>query len=605
MSEISLRIASLREAYLEERLTPAKVMEEIYRRIDAVGDDNPIWIHKTPLAQAIEQARSLKREELESKPLWGIPFAVKDNIDVAGIPTTAGCPAYAYTPAATATTVQRLIAAGAILIGKTNMDQFATGLVGTRSPYGACHSVFSKQHISGGSSSGSGVAVAGGLVSFSLGTDTAGSGRVPAAFNNIVGLKPTRGVLSNTGVVPACRSLDCISIFALDSMDASTVLEAAQGHDPIDPYSRTMKPKGLPWGPQGNAIRVGIPHATQLEFFGDEGAERLFSKLSVHLKSIGCEIVSIDWTPFKDAANLLYSGPWVAERFAAVGKFLEQHPTAGDPTVHKIITGAQGVTAIQAFEGEYRLKELCQQADLVWQEMDVLLLPTTGTTYTLDEVNRNPIALNTNLGYYTNFVNLMDLAAVALPAGFRPNGLPFGATLLSRAFTDHALLGLAQELHRTQELPLGNLEESTERLAPWPLPNAGTVEVAVVGAHLSGQPLNSQLTERGARLARTCRTATDYRLYALANTTPAKPGLIREPGFEGPGLEVEVWTMPTEHFGSFVALIPPPLGIGKLTLEDGSQVSGFICEGAGLDGATDITNHGGWRNWIAAGKPLG
>ena len=604
MSEISLRIGALREAYIEEHLTPGKVIEEIYRRIAAIGDDNPIWISQNPEAQAIQQARALKREELESKPLWGIPFAVKDNIDVAGLPTTAGCPAYAYTPTASATTVQRLLDAGAILIGKTNMDQFATGLVGTRSPYGACHSVFSKHHISGGSSSGSGVAVAGGLVSFSLGTDTAGSGRVPAAFNNIIGLKPTRGALSNTGVVPACRSLDCISIFALDAMDADTVLEAAQGLDPIDPYSRPMKPRGLPWGPQGNAIRVGIPHAAQLEFFGDEGAQRLFAKLAEHLKSIGCEIVGIDWTPFKDAANLLYSGPWVAERFAAVGKFLEQHPTASDPTVRKIITGANGLSAIQAFEGEYRLKELCQQADIVWREIDVLLLPTTGTTYRIDQVNSHPIALNTNLGYYTNFVNLMDLTAVAVPAGLRSNELPFGATLISRAFTDHALFGLSHELHRVQELPLGNLEESTKQLSPWPLPNAGTVEVAVVGAHLSGQPLNSQLTERGARLARTCRTAADYRLYALANTTPAKPGLIREPGFEGPGLEVEIWTMPSEHFGSFVALIPTPLGIGKLTLEDGSLVNGFICESSGIEGATDITKHGGWRKWIAAGKPL-
>lgn len=483
----------------------------------------------------------------------GLKFAIKDNIDYAGVPTTAACPESAYTPEKSAAVVQRLENAGAVAIGKTNLDQFATGLVGVRSPYGACSSIYNSEYISGGSSSGSAVAVATGQVDFSLGTDTAGSGRVPAAFNGIIGVKPTRGVLSNDGVVPACKTLDCVSIFARDLAIAARVLDVAT-EKPLPPPE--------PW--TSGPFRFGV-----IDFVGDDAYAPLYDAAITRLEAAGGTRVAIDYTPFRQAAELLYSGPWVAERYAAVGKWLDQM----HPVVRQIIGGATKYSAVDAFNAIYRLDELRIQAQSEWAKMDVLLLPTAGWIYKIAEVEADPVRLNTNLGYYTNFVNLLDLAALAIPAGFRPDGLPFGVTLIGPAFTDRSLLALASQL---DEVP-----------------------VAVVGAHLTGQPLNSQLTERGAQLIRTCRTAANYRLYALANTTPAKPGLVRDDGFSGPGIEVEVWSMPTRQLGSFVSLIPAPLGIGSVTLEDGTTVKGFICEPAGLSRATEITQLGGWRAFLA------
>ncbi len=496
-------------------------------------------------------------------PLQGLTFAIKDNIDYAGVPTTAGCPAYAYTPKESAAVVHDLEEAGAVALGKTNLDQFATGLVGVRSPYGACSSVFDPAYISGGSSSGSAVAVAKGEVDFSLGTDTAGSGRVPAAFNNIIGLKPSRGLLSLKGVVPACFTLDCVSIFARDLLTARRVLDSVTDPAEEDPQ---------PWAT--SHFLFGIPRASQLEFFGDKEAELLFWESVNRLKNAGGKAVEIDYTPFREAAQLLYSGPWVAERYAAVGEFLESHLDDVHPIVKQIIMGGKNYSAADGFRGMYRLAELKAQAEKEWEKMHLMLLPTTGTIYKISEVEQDPIRLNTNLGYYTNFVNLLDLAALAIPAGFRKSGLPFGVTLVGRSRSDRALMTIANRLDN--------------------------VQVAVVGAHLSGQPLNKQLTQRGARLVKTCKTSSDYRLYALANTTPPKPGLIREDGFEGPGIEVEVWEVPTSEFGSFVALIPPPLGIGSLHLDDGSIVKGFICEPCGVDDATEITHFGGWRRFLSA-----
>jgi allophanate hydrolase len=495
-------------------------------------------------------------------PLKGLVFAIKDNIDYAGVPTTAGCPAYAYTPDRSADVVERLEAAGAVAVGKTNMDQFATGLVGVRSPYGACSSVFNSEYVSGGSSSGSAVAVAKGLADIAFGTDTAGSGRVPAAFNNIIGVKPTKGLLSMRGVVPACLSLDCVSIFTRDLLNARRALEAAA--------SRPLQSaKNLP-----NGFRFGVPKHEQWEFFGDTEAEKLYQAAIDRCVAAGGTAVEFDYVPFLETAKLLYAGPWVAERYAAVGEFIDTHPDETHPVVRDIILGAKRYTAVDTFKAMYRLEELRAATAPVWSEVDVLLLPTTGTIYKIAEVEADPIRLNSNLGYYTNFVNLLDLAALAIPAGFRPNGLPFGVTLMGPANSDLTLLDIASRLDR--------------------------VEVAVVGAHLKGQPLNFQLTERGSTLVRTCKTASNYRLYALANTTPPKPGLVREDGFAGPGIEVEVWSMPSSHFGSFVAAIPGPLGIGSLTLEDDSTVKGFICEPAGLIGAKEITSFGGWRNYRSA-----
>lgn len=586
MSQLNLEIASLRNLYASGKGTPTDVISEVYDRIEQEGE-RPTWISLVPREVALAQAREQKDKDL---PLYGIPFAVKDNIDLQGVPTTAGCPAYKFQPERTAPVVANLINAGAIPIGKTNMDQFATGLVGTRSPYGACQNPFDPRYISGGSSSGSAVSVAQGLVSFSLGTDTAGSGRVPAAFNNLIGLKPTRGLISTSGVVPACKTLDCVSIFARNSNDALQVWQSAKSFDPTDSYSREPKPGegAAPWAM--GSFRFGVPPDSQLEFFGDRQAATLFSE-AAKLEHLGGTRVEIDFSSFRDVAQMLYSGPWVAERFAAVGNFLDQHKKDMDPVVASIIGSATKFTAVDCYKAEYRLRELRRATEAEWTRMDVLLLPTAPTIYTHEQIAADPVKLNSNLGYYTNFVNLLDLAAVAAPAGFRDDGLPFGVSFIGPAFTDEALLALADRYHRQ----LTNVSASVTLNAP-----PGCVAVAVAGAHLTGQPLNGQLTSRGARLLKTTRTLPSYRLYALAGTKPAKPGLAREAGFEGPGIEVEVWAIPENQFGSFVALIPSPLGIGTVALENGESVKGFICEGAGLEGAREITNFGSWRAYLAS-----
>lgn len=547
---------------------------------------HPVWISLVSSDKALARAHEI--ENRLDLPLAGKTFAVKDNIDVAGMPTTAGCPAYAYTPQETATVVRRLENAGAVLIGKTNMDQFATGLVGTRSPYGACSSVFDDRYISGGSSSGSAVAVARGLADFSLGTDTAGSGRVPAAFNNLVGLKPTRGLLSTQGVVPACRSLDCVSIFARSCREAYGVWNIAKAFDPADANSRQPRAGegASPW--MNTTFRFGVPVPSQLEFFGDEEASQIYQAAIRKLQQIGGEIIEIDFSPFHKAAALLYGGPWVAERLAAIRSFIHDHADDTDPTVRSVISGATKYTAADVFEADYRLRELCREAEQQWADIDVLFLPTTGTIYTHEQITADPIHLNTNLGCYTNFVNLMDLAAVAVPAGFRSNGLPFGVSFIGRAFTDEALLTLASRYLGEDGPPIKKPPRC--------------IEIAVVGAHLSGQPLNHQLTARGARLQRTCHTAPEYRLFALRECSPAKPGLVHQPALKGPGIEVEVWSIPQDQFGSFVAEVPPPLTIGTVVLEDGESVKCFLCEPYAIVSAVEITQYGGWRAYLRSLK---
>lgn len=589
---VTLNLASLRDLYRSRLARPSEVIAEIYRRINTASLE-PVWISLVPREVSIARARKLESDSLAAaKPLFGVPFAVKDNIDVAGCKTTAGCPAYAYSPNGNATVVQSLVDAGAIPIGKTNLDQFATGLVGTRSPYGACSSVFDQRYISGGSSAGSAVAVAGNLVSFSLGSDTAGSGRVPAAFNNLVGLKPTRGLLSTVGLVPACRTLDCISIFARTCHDAHTVWQTARGFDPLDPFSRgpAAGEDAAAW--LGGPFRFGVPPPDQLQFFGDEEAAELYRQAVGTLERLGHHKIEIDFAPFRAAADLLYSGPWVAERLAEIRAFLADHSDDMDPTVRKIIAGAERFTAVEAFEGDYRLRELRRATETEWQRMDLMVLPTTGTIYTHQAVAADPIRLNTNLGYYTNFVNLLDLAAVAVPAGFRSNGLPFGISMIGPAWSDEALLAAADAYHRAHAAVLGPPVE----LEPCP---PGCIALAVVGAHLTGQQLNWQLTERGARRIKCCRTARGYRLYALDRTVPPKPGLVRDEAFTGPGIEVEVWAVPEDRFGSFVAAVPPPLGIGSATLDSGEVVKCFICEPYAVVGAAEITRFGGWRNYLS------
>jgi allophanate hydrolase len=574
-----LSISELLRDYATGARTPVGVVESIFGRIETEGLA-PVWISLTCRDEALRRARDIDL----SLPLAGVPFAVKDNIDVAGMATTAGCPSFAYMPACTATVVTRLLDAGAILVGKTNLDQFATGLVGVRSPYGACSSVFDDRYISGGSSSGSALAVANGLCAFALGTDTAGSGRVPAAFNGLVGLKPTRGTLSTAGVVPACRSLDCVSIFTANAGDALAVWAVANGFDDADPYSRAFSPGAgaAPWlnGP----FRFGVPRESDLEFFGDKDTPVLFRRATERLEQIGGIRTDVDLAPFRDSGALLYSGPWVAERYAAVGEFVASRPKDVNPVVADIINAAARYSAVDAYRGVYRLQELKREAAAQWAETDVLLLPTTGTIYTHAEVEADPVALNSNLGYYTNFVNLMDLAAIAIPAGFRKDGLPFGVSIVGPAFSDAALVRLGERF----------LGETTTRVATIP----GCISVAVVGAHLSGQPLNCQLSQRGARLVRSCRTSGCYRLFALPDTVPEKPGLVRDPGRSGRGIELEVWAVPENQFGGFVAAVQPPLAIGNVELETGEWVKGFVCEPAAIAGAIEITTFGGWREYL-------
>lgn len=595
MEHLSFDITTLQQGYAAGAFTPADVIAEVYRRIEAMGE-RPVWITLAGQEQTLASANAAPKG-----PLYGIPFAVKDNIDVSGLPTTCACPEFAYTPVRSATVVERLVAAGAIVIGKTNLDQFATGLVGTRSPYGIPASVFNAEYVSGGSSSGSAVSVAAGLVSFALGTDTAGSGRVPAGFNNIVGLKPTKGWISTHGVVPACRTQDTVSIFALTVADAAHVMQTAAAYDEQDDYARRA-PAKFSVSAAPAKLRIGVP-SSGLEFFGDTEAEAIFHASVARAASLGAKIVDIDFSSFRDAAGLLYAGPWVAERLAAIRTFATSNGSAIDETVRGIILGAEPLRTANAFDAFYRLAALARQAEAQWQMMDVMLLPTTGTTYKIAEVLADPVRLNSNLGTYTNFVNLMDLSALAVPAGFRSNGLPFGVTLIGRAFDDGMLAGIGDRLHRA--MPDAKFGATAAPLTETPiaasLVAADMVRVAVVGAHLSGQPLNSQLTDRSARLVRTTNTAPGYSFYALANTTPSKPGLI----FDGNGsgrIEVEIWEMSASAFGSFVTLIPSPLGIGTLKLEDGTNVKGFICEPFAIAGSQDITAFGGWRNWLASKK---
>jgi allophanate hydrolase len=531
--------------------------------------ERPVWISAIPPHEAADG------------PLKGLTFALKDNIDYAGVPTTAGCPAFAYTPDETAFVAAALEKAGAVAVGKTNLDQFATGLVGVRSPFGACASVHNAEYVSGGSSSGSAVAVASKQVDFALGTDTAGSGRVPAAFNSLVGLKPTRGLLSTSGVVPACRSLDCVSIFTRDVATARRVFEAAAVFDPADALARPFAPVGFPWST--GAFRFGYLPENQREFFGDTEAAKLYAASLERLQAVGGVPVEMDYTAFAEAAKLLYAGPWVAERRAALGEFLTQHATDIHPVVHKIIAGADRYSAVDAFKSSYALMAARRKTEATWRDVDVLALPTTGTIYKIAEVERDPVALNTNLGYYTNFVNLLDLAAVAIPAGLRPNGLPFGITLMGQAMSDTALLDLAAR----------HQGESFDTVTP-----PGCVAISVVGAHLTGMPLNHELTSRGGRLLRATRTSPPYRLFHLAGTKPPKPGLRRTPEYAGNGIELEVWALPTAAFGAFVANVPAPMGIGTVELADGTWVKGFLCEAYALEGARDITEFGGWRAYL-------
>ena len=597
MPSYSLDLNRLPAAYKADALTPEQVVRDIHADRARLAD-NPVWIHLVPEADAVQRARTLqaRRDQGEVLPLYGVPFAVKDNIDVAGYPTTAACPEFAYVPQASAFAVQCLLDAGAVLIGKTNLDQFATGLVGTRSPYGACRNAFNPDYISGGSSSGSAVAVALGLVSFALGTDTAGSGRVPAGFNNLVGLKPTPGQVSTRGVVPACRSLDCVSVLALTCEDVASVLAVMAQRDALDPLMRDDAP--VEGASTASALRCGVPAASQLQFYGDDLARAAFGKALDYLRSTGATLVEIDYQPFVDAARLLYDGPWVAERTAAVGEFVNAHADAVDPVVRGIVSGGARWSAVDAFKAQYRLAELKHAAAQQWAKMDVLVLPTTPTIYTHAQIAEAPLERNAHLGHYTNFVNLFDLCALAVPGPFRGDGLPAGTTLITHAQGERLLLDLGERVHRASGVTMGATGHALPAARDARPSSNSEVIVAVVGAHLSGLPLNHQLTSRGARLREATHTAPQYRLYALPDTVPPKPGL-RKVLAGGAAIAVELWSLTPAAFGAFVAEVPPPLAIGTLMLSDGRAVKGFVCEPHALEGATDITALGGWRAYLA------
>ena len=584
-------------AYRSQDKTPERLLTALVEKLRS--DRGQIWITvatDTQLSSQLEQLASLQQSvggDLSRLPLYGVPFAIKDNIDVVGWPTTAGCPDYLYHPENTAPAIRKLQDAGAILVGKTNLDQFATGLVGTRSPFGVVTNTFNPEYIAGGSSSGSAAAVALGHVPFAIGTDTAGSGRVPAGFNNLVGIKPTRGLISSRGVVPACRTLDCLSVFALDVADAALVIDQMAGFDPDDPYAR--KPQDVV-AKFKQPLRLGIPKKP--EWFGDDLAEQAYAAACDTWAAMGAELVELDFSLLYQAAALLYEGPWLAERYVSVGSFVENKSSTLDPVVAGIISKGKKFSASDYFVAEYQRAALQLQADFLWRQVDALLVPTTPTHYRISEIQAEPVLLNSRLGIYTNFVNLLDWSALSLPAGMRPDGLPFGITLIAAAWRDRALQELACRWQYQNPWLRGAMGK------PLPLPVFAYqcpddhLRIAVVGAHLTGMPLNYQLAERGAIFVGCATTAQQYRLFALEGTVPPKPGLICTG--DGAEIEVELWDMPLVEFGSFVDLIPAPLGIGSLQLSDGRIVKGFICEDRARSMARDITEFGGWRKYMAS-----
>lgn len=591
---IPLTLTSLRNAYAGG-LRPEHIVEQIYTRIAQI-DDPAIFICLFPKSDLITQAAALGAYD-PAKPLWGVPFVVKDNIDVAGKPTTAACPEFAYTAKETAFVVRCLQEAGALLIGKTNLDQFATGLVGVRTPYGAPKNALDPDIVPGGSSGGSGVAVAHGIATFSLGTDTAGSGRVPAALNNIVGLKPTLGALSATGLVPACRTLDTISVFALTVQDAYAAYRVAAVYDGVDSFACKVNTPDLVDAP--TSPKIGIPSASSIRFEGDTAQAASFSATVAALKASGAEIVEIDFTPLYDIAQMLYFGPWVAERYVATEHLMTTNPDAVFPVTRKIIGSADSKTAADTFKGIYALKALAHRVAPEIEACDALCVPSIPTFATVAELEADPMGPNNMLGTYTNFVNLMNLCAIAVPTPARDDGRPGSVTFIAEAGADAKIAALATEVERWGDRRLGATAWALEA-APLPAqPADDMIRIAVCGAHMTGLPLNHTLTDRKARFVRADKTAAQYLFYALPSDTVARPGLVQTTPDQGQSITVELWDMPVAAFGGFVKTIPAPLGIGTVLLADDSTVQGFLCEAIAAQGATDITALGDWRKYLA------
>ncbi len=589
-------IAAIVAAHRAGIVSPAQTIARTYQRIRD-HNDPAIFISLRDEKDAVAEAEALTRNDAGRLPLYGVPFAVKDNIDALGLPTTAACPAFSYSPAHDATAVAKLRAAGAILIGKTNLDQFATGLVGVRSPYGIPINPIRADLIPGGSSSGSAVAVSAGLVPLALGTDTAGSGRVPAMLNNIVGLKPSLGLISTAGLVPACRTLDCISIFSLTVDDAMTALDVVAGADGADPFSRNRPLAAMTAFPAH--LRLGVPRNGQLIFFGDRASEAAYGDALKRWTALGATLVEFDLDPFYETARLLYEGPWVAERYLVIRDLLASSPDSIHPVTREITAAGARLTAADTFAALYRLQALRRIAERSFANLDAIVLPTAPTAYSTAQVLANPIELNSRLGTYTNFVNLLDLCGLALPAAMRPDGIPFGITLLAPAGKDAMLASIGRLFHADTKLTLGAKSLPQPALATIPASAGdGEIAIAVVGAHLSGMALNGELKELGGRLLEATATAPDYKLYAL-DTKPAKPGMLRVGTGAGSSIALEVWALSAAAFGTFVAAIPPPLSIGTVRLADGRGVKGFIVEPADISGARDISAFGGWRAFTA------
>jgi allophanate hydrolase len=597
---VSETIAAIVAAHRAGQLSPAQTIRRSFQRIRD-HNDPAIFISLRDEEEALAEAEALAAKDPAQLPLFGIPVAIKDNIDVAGMPTTAACPAYAYTPSIDSTVVAKLRAAGAIVIGKTNLDQFATGLVGVRSPYGIPKNPIRADLVPGGSSSGSAVAVSAGLVPLALGTDTAGSGRVPAMLNNIVGLKPSLGLVSAAGVVPACRTLDCVSVFSLTVDDAMTALRAIAGPDGADPFSRNRTLGGV--GAFPAKLRLGVPRDGQLIFFGDNDQQAAYDAALQRWKALGASLVEFDLEPFYEAARLLYEGPWVTERYLVIRNLLASSPEAIHPVTREITIAGARISAADTFAALYRLQGLRRISERTFANIDALVLPTTPTVYSTAQVLANPIELNARLGTYTNFVNLLDLCGLSLPSSIRPDGAPFGITLLAPAGQDAQLASIGRIFHADTGLTLGATEAAQPPLTKKPPGLSGDeIAIAVVGAHLSGMALNGELKALGGRLLEATITAPDYRLYALP-TTPPKPGMLRVETGSGASIELEVWALSTACFGKFVAAIPPPLSIGTVRLKDGRGVKGFLVEAADINGAREISAFGGWRAFVANAAP--
>ncbi|MBY0380439.1 MAG: allophanate hydrolase [Xanthobacteraceae bacterium] len=595
---MSETIAAIVAAHRAGTTNPAETVARTFKRIRDYNDP-ATFITLREEKDVVAEAEALSKRGVSHLPLFGVPVAVKDNIDVAGLPTTAACPAFTYNPQQDATVVRRLKEAGALIIGKTNLDQFATGLVGVRSPYGIPRNSVKSDLVPGGSSSGSAVAVGAGLVPLSLGTDTAGSGRVPAMLNNIVGLKPTLGLLSASGVLPACRTLDTVSIFTLTVDDAMTALKVVAGFDAADPYSR-RRSVGSPGAfPEG--VRIGVPFKKQLKFFGDEKASKGYDAALERLKKLGAKLVEFDIEPFYELALLLYSGPWVAERYFVIRDLLTKSPDAVHPVTREITMKGANISAADTFGALYKLEDMRRISEQTFAAFDVMAVPTAPSAYTVDEVLKNPIELNSRNGTYTNFVNLLDMCGLAIPASMRDDGIPFGITLLAKAGEDALLASIGRSFHADTGLTLGGLGTVQPELPALPKTvMKDEIVLAVVGAHLTGMPLNGELRALNARFLEATATDKSYRLYALNGTSPSKPGLIRVESGTGSSVALELWALSAEAFGKFVAAIPPPLSIGTIRLSDRREVKGFLVEPTVLNNAEDISDFGGWRAYTSA-----